>query len=334
MMDLSTSYLGLNLKNPLVHSASPLTKQLDRLKRMEDNGVAAVVMYSLFEEQISHESRELDHYLTWGAESYAEAQSYFPDLGTYNLGPDEYVEHVAKAKEMLSVPVIGSLNGVSPGGWVRYARLIEEAGADALELNIYFLPTDLYMTGADVEHQYIELLREVKANVRVPVAVKLGHFFSSIPNFAKQLDDAGADGLVLFNRFYQPDIDLETLEVVPNVTLSRSSELRLRLRWAAILYGRIRADLGLTGGVHTAYDVLKAMMVGGRVAMVTSTILEHGTARFGQILLDLVEWMEEHEYHSIEQMQGSMSQINVANPAAFERANYMKALQSFTPRVI
>lgn len=334
MMDLSTSYLGLNLKNPLVHSASPLTKQLDRLKRMEDNGVAAVVMYSLFEEQITHESRELDHYLTWGAESYAEAQSYFPDLGAYNLGPDEYVEHVAKAKEMLSVPVIGSLNGVSPGGWVRYARLIEEAGADALELNIYFMPTDLYMTGADVEHQYIELLREVKANVRVPVAVKLGHFFSSIPNFAKQLDDAGADGLVLFNRFYQPDIDLETLEVVPNVTLSRSSELRVRLRWAAILYGRIRADLGLTGGVHTAYDVLKAMMVGGRVAMVTSTILEHGTARFGQILLDLVEWMEEHEYHSIEQMQGSMSQINVANPAAFERANYMKALQSFTPRVI
>jgi dihydroorotate dehydrogenase (fumarate) len=334
MMDLSTSYLGLNLKNPLVHSSSPLTKTLDNLKRMEDNGTSAVVMYSLFEEQITHESRELDHYLTWGAESYAEAQTYFPDLGQYNLGPDEYVEHLAKAKEILSVPVIGSLNGVSPGGWVRYARLIEEAGADALELNIYFLPTDLYMTGADVEHQYVELLREVKANVRIPVAVKLGHFFSSIPNFAKQLDDAGADGLVLFNRFYQPDIDLETLEVVPNVTLSRSSELRLRLRWAAILYGRIRADVAITGGVHTSYDLLKAMMVGARVAMVTSTILEHGTARFSQILLDLVEWMEEHEYHSIEQMQGSMSQINVANPAAFERANYMKALQSFTPRVI
>lgn len=331
MMDMTTTYLGLELKNPLVHSASPLSKSLDMLRRLEDHGAAAVVMYSLFEEQISHDSRELDHYLTWGSESFAEATSYFPDLTTYNIGPDQYLEHLRRAKQALGIPVIGSLNGVSSGGWTRYARLIEQAGADALELNIYFLATDLAMTGAQVEAQYIDLVREVKSSVTIPVAVKLGHFFSSIPNFAAQLDRAGVDGLVLFNRFYQPDIDLELLEVVPNVTLSHSTELRLRLRWVAILCGRIQADLAVTGGVHSASDVLKAMMVGAKVAMSTSAILEHGPERLAAILLDLAQWLDEHDYHSIRQMQGSMSQIRVANPAAFERANYMKALNSFEP---
>lgn len=331
MMSLTTNYLGLTLKNPLVHSSSPLSKSLDHMRRMEDAGAAAVVLYSLFEEQITHDSREIDHYLTWGAESYAEALSYFPEPESFNLGPDGYVEHLYQAKQALSVPVIGSLNGVSSGGWVRFARLIEEAGADALELNIYYLPSDVYLTGAEVEAHYLELVREVKANVGIPVAIKLSPFFSSIPNFAKQLDDAGADGIVLFNRFYQPDIDLEQLEVLPNLELSRSSELRLRLRWVALLYGRLHSDLAITGGVHTGADLLKCMMVGARAAMTTSAILAHGSDRFTDILVDVVNWMEERDYQSIEQMQGSMSQINVANPAAFERANYMKALGSFTP---
>lgn len=331
MMSLTTNYLGLTLKNPLVHSSSPLSKSLDHMRRMEDAGAAAVVLYSLFEEQITHDSREIDHYLTWGAESYAEALSYFPEPESFNLGPDGYVEHLYQAKQALSVPVIGSLNGVSSGGWVRFARLIEEAGADALELNIYYLPSDIYLTGAEVEAHYLELVREVKANVGIPVAIKLSPFFSSIPNFAKQLDDAGADGIVLFNRFYQPDIDLEQLEVLPNLELSRSSELRLRLRWVALLYGRLHSDLAITGGVHTGADLLKCMMVGARAAMTTSAILAHGSDRFTDILVDVVNWMEERDYQSIEQMQGSMSQINVANPAAFERANYMKALGSFTP---
>jgi len=332
MMDLTTTYLGLELKNPLVHSASPLSKSLDMLRRLEDHGAAAVVMYSLFEEQISHEGRELDHYLTLGSESYAEATSYFPDLGTYNVGPDAYLEHLQRVKQALRIPVIGSLNGVSAGGWTRYARLIEQAGADALELNIYFLPADPALTGADVERQYVELVREVKSSVHIPVAVKIGPFFSSIPNMAAQLDQTGVDGLVLFNRFYQPDIDLEHLEVISNVTLSRSSDLRLRLRWVAILCGRIRADLAVTGGVHVASDVLKAMMVGAKVAMTTSAILEHGPERLDVILFDLMRWIEERGYQSIRQMQGSMSQIRVSNPAAFERANYMKALNSFEPK--
>jgi dihydroorotate dehydrogenase (fumarate) len=334
MLDLSTTYLGLKLQNPLVPSASPLSKSLDTLKRLEDHGAAAVVMYSLFEEQITHESNELDFFLTQGTESFAEAVTYFPDLGHYNVGPETYLEQVRQAKAALEIPIIASLNGISTGGWIRYAKLIEEAGADALELNVYYIPTDLTQNGADVEKMYLDLVRDVKSSVKIPVAVKMGHFFSSIPNFVKKLDEAGADGVVLFNRFYQPDLDLENLEVVPNLSLSSSYELKLRLRWAAILYGRIKADMALTGGVHTAEDVLKAMMVGAKAAQMASVLLHYGVHTLSDILVDMQRWMETHEYESIKQMQGSMSQQNVANPAAFERANYMKVLQSYQVKVV
>jgi dihydroorotate dehydrogenase (fumarate) len=304
------------------------------LKRLEDNGAAAVVMYSLFEEQINFESLELDHYLSFGTNSFAEALTYFPDLPHYNIGPDAYLEHIRKAKQAIGIPVIGSLNGVSTGGWIRYAQLIEEAGADAIEINAYYIPTDLLLSGAEVEQVYIDLARDVKTSVKIPVAIKLNHFLSSIPYVANRLDQVGIDGLALFNRFYQPDIDLENLEVLPNLALSSPNELRVRLRWAAILYGRIRADLALTGGVHSAPDVLKAMMVGAKAAMMTSALLKNGTAYLREVLRDLNIWMEEHEYESIQQMQGSMSQRAVAQPAAFERANYMKVLQSFETKMI
>lgn len=329
MIDLTTTYMGLTLKNPLVPAASPLSKSLDNLKRLEDHGAAAIVLYSLFEEQIEHESLELNHYLTYGADSYAEAVSYFPDLGQYNLGPDQYLNHIRKAKAALRIPVIASLNGISRGGWTRYAKLMEEAGADGLELNVYHVPTDSFISSGAVEQMYLDLVREVKASVKIPIAVKMMHFFSSIPYMAAQLDRAGADALVMFNRFYQPDIDLENLEVVTNLTLSSSYELRLRLRWAAILFGQIKADLALTGGIHTAEDVVKSMMTGAKVAQMASVLLRNGVSVLGDILVDLGRWLETHEYDSIKQMQGSMSQRNVANPAAFERANYMKVLQSF-----
>ncbi len=329
MIDLTTTYMGLTLKNPLVPSASPMSKSLDNMKRLEDHGAAAIVLYSLFEEQIEHESKELNHYLTYGAESYAEATSYFPDLGEYNLGPDQYLNHIRKAKAALKIPVIASLNGISKGGWTRYAKLMEDAGADGIELNVYHVPTDSFISSGAVEQMYLDLVREVKASVKVPVAVKMMHFFSSIPYMAAQLDRAGADALVMFNRFYQPDIDLENLEVVTNLTLSSSYELRLRLRWMAILFGQIKADMAVTGGVHTASDVVKSMMAGAKVAQMASVLLHNGAPVLGDILVDLQRWLESHEYESIKQMQGSMSQRNVANPAAFERANYMKVLQSF-----
>ena len=329
MIDLTTTYMGLTLKNPLVPSASPMSKSLDNMKRLEDHGAAAIVLYSLFEEQIEHESKELNHYLTYGAESYAEATSYFPDLGEYNLGPDQYLNHIRKAKAALSIPVIASLNGISKGGWTRYAKLMEDAGADGIELNVYHVPTDSFISSGAVEQMYLDLVREVKASVQIPVAVKMMHFFSSIPFMAAQLDRAGADALVMFNRFYQPDIDLENLEVITNLTLSSSYELRLRLRWVAILFGQIKADLAVTGGVHTAADVVKSMMAGAKAAQMASVLLHNGPAILSDILVDLQRWLESHEYESIKQMQGSMSQRNVANPAAFERANYMKVLQSF-----
>ncbi len=329
MPDLTTTYLGLHLKNPLVASASPLSKKVDAVRRIEDAGAAALVMYSLFEEQITHESYELDHYLERGAHSYAEAMSYFPDLDYHNLGTEPYLEHLHKIKQAVSIPIIGSLNGISSGGWVEYAHRIEQAGADALELNIYYLPTDPDLSGAELEEDFVQLVRDVRAKVTLPIAVKLSPFFTALPNMAKRIVDAGADALVLFNRFYQPDFDLEELEVVPNLILSTSHELRLPLRWIAILYGRIKADFALTSGVHTAQDVLKAMMAGANVAMMASTLLESGVGRIMHILTDLQEWMEEHEYVSIEQMRGSMSQRAVAEPAAFERANYIKALNTF-----
>ena len=329
MPDLTTTYLGFHLKNPLVASASPLSKKLDTVRRIEDAGAAALVMYSLFEEQITHESQELDHYLERGTHSFAEALTYFPDLDYHNLGTEPYLEHLHQIKQAVNIPVIGSLNGISTGGWVEYAHRIEQAGADALELNIYYLPTDPDLTGAELEEDYVQLVKDVRAKVKLPIAVKLSPYFTALPNLAKRIVEAGADGLVLFNRFYQPDFDLEELEVVPNLVLSTSHELRLPLRWIAILYGRIQADFALTSGVHTAQDVLKAMMAGANVAMMTSTLLENGVGRIMHILTDLQEWMEEHEYESIEQMRGSMSQQAVTEPAAFERANYIRALNTF-----
>jgi dihydroorotate dehydrogenase (fumarate) len=296
---------------------------------MEDAGASAVVLPSLFEEQITLESHYLDRYLSHGTESFAESLTYFPDMIDYNLGPDGYLELIRRAKFVVDIPIIGSLNGVSTGGWITYAKKIEEAGADALELNTYYIPTDPELTGAQVEQMYLDLVRDVKASVRIPVAIKLSPNFSAIPNMARRLDQAGADALVMFNRFYQPDFDLENLEVVPSLILSGSYELLVRLTWVAVVYGHIRADLAITGGVHTALDVLKAMMVGARVAMMTSALLTHGIGHLNTVRADLLTWMEQHEYESIRQMQGSMSHRSVANPAAFERANYMKVLSSY-----
>ena len=329
MIDLGTRYLGLALSSPLVASASPLCEELANIRQMEDAGASAVVLPSLFEEQITLESHHLDHHLSHGTESYAESLSYFPDMVAYNLGPDAYLEHLRRAKAAVGIPVIGSLNGVSTGGWIEYARKIEAAGADALELNIYYVPTDPDMSAADVESRYVHLVRDVKASLRIPVAVKIGHAFSAPANLARRLDGAGADGLVLFNRFYLPDFDLERLEVVPRLTLSSSHELLVRLHWIAILYGHVGADLAVTGGVHTGEDALKAMMAGGRVAMTTSALLKHGIDHLRTMRSQIVEWMEGHEYASIREMQGSMSYRSVREPAAFERANYMKVLSSY-----
>jgi dihydroorotate dehydrogenase (fumarate) len=328
MIDLSTRYLGLPLKSPLVCSASPLSQELGHLRHMEDAGAAAVVLHSLFEEQIDRESQDLDYFLEYGAHGYPEALTYLPDMSAYNLGPEGYLEHVHKAKSALSIPVIGSLNGVSKGGWVRYARLIEEAGADALELNVYLIPTDPELPGIAVEQAYLDLLREVRHHLRIPLALKIGPYFTALAEFAQHLDKGGADGLVLFNRFYQPDFDLETLEIAPRLRLSDSGELLLRLHWVAILYGHLRADLAVTGGVHSAADVLKSLMAGASVAMMTSALLRTGIDHLQAVENDLVRWMEEHEYESVRQMQGSMSLRRVADPAAFQRGNYMKVLRS------
>jgi dihydroorotate dehydrogenase (fumarate) len=334
MVDLTTTYLGLQLKNPLVASASPISKKLDGVKRLEDAGVSAVVMYSLFEEQIIHESLALDHYLSRGSESQPEAQTYFPDLDHYNVGPDSYLELIQKIKAAVQIPVIGSLNGATNGGWVDYARRIQEAGADALELNIYQIPTDPAIPAQEVERAYIDIVRCVRSQVTIPLAVKLSPYFTSLPNLAAQLAESGANGLVLFNRFYQPDLDIETLEVVPNLVLSTSEELRLPLRWVAILYGRVQVDLALSTGVHTHVDAIKALMAGANVVMTTSELLQKGIHRASEILADLRGWMEKFEYESVRQMTGSMSQKSVADPAAFERANYMKALTSLDNRII
>ena len=328
-MDLTTTYLGLNLKNPIVPSAGPLSHTVDSMKRLEDAGASAIVMYSLFEEQIVHDAAELNYFLTQGTESFAEALTYFPEADDYNLGPEEYVEHIHRAKGALGIPVIGSLNGVSSGGWVKFARKIEEAGADAIELNVYYIPTDPALTGTTVEERYIEVLRAVKSTVKIPVAIKLSPFFSSMANMARRLDDAGANGLVLFNRFYQPDFDLEVLEVTPNVILSTPQAMRLPLRWVAILHGQVKASIAATSGIHTTQDVLKMLMAGADVTMMCSALLKHGAGRIGEVLTELTRWMEEHEYESVRQMKGSMSQKSVADPAAFERANYMKALNSY-----
>lgn len=330
-MTLTTNYLGMTLKNPIVASSSPLSHNVDSIRRLEDAGAAAVVMYSLFEEQITFDSFYIDHYLTNGTNSFAESLSYFPEMQSYNVWPDEYMNLIRQAKEAVDIPIVGSLNGVSAGGWTDYAVLMEEAGADAIELNVYYIPTSEDLKGSEVENIYLEVLREVKRSVSLPVAIKLSPYFSSTANMAKRLGEEGANGLVLFNRFYQPDLDLETLEVVPRLVLSNSSELRLPLRWVAILYGRLKADLAITTGVHTSEDVLKALMAGAKVTMMASELLQNGIRRINLILDEMRRWMTEHEYESVAQMIGSMSQQHCAEPAAFERANYMKTLASYRP---
>lgn len=330
-MNLTTNYLGMCLKNPIVASSSPLSHSVDSIRRLEDAGAAAVVMYSLFEEQIGFDSYYIDQHLTQGIDSYAESISYFPDMQTYNVGPDEYVNLIRRAKEAVNIPIVGSLNGTSVGGWTDYATLIEEAGADAIELNVYYLPTSTEITGLEIEALYLDILSSVRQVVTIPVAVKLSPFFSSIANMASRLNEHGADGLVLFNRFYQPDFDLENLEVAPRLVLSNSNDLRLPLRWVAILYGRLNADLAITSGIHTSQDVIKGLMAGAKVTMMASELLQNGVRRISQVLNELVSWLQEHEYESVAQMIGSMSQKHCAEPAAFERANYMKMLQSYRP---
>jgi dihydroorotate dehydrogenase (fumarate) len=328
MNPLGTRYLGFELKNPIVASASPLSQSLAGIRRIEDAGAAAVVIYSLFEEQIVRESRNLDKVLSNGSDVSAEAQSCFPELSHYNVGPEEYLNLISIAREAVKIPIIGSLNGVSTGGWTRYARSIEEAGADALELNIYYLPTDPHITGTEIEKLYVDVVRDVKSKITIPLAVKVSPYFSATANMAFRLAQAGADGLVLFNRFYQPDIQIANLEVVPRVHFSTSHELLLPLHWVGLLYGRVSADFAVTSGVHTHEDVLKAMMAGANCVMMASELLQSGLGRIKEILADIEAWMEEYEYQSITQMRGSMSQRNVTNPSAYERANYMKVLDS------
>jgi len=328
-MDLSTSYLGLTLRNPLVVSPSPLSEDVANIKKMEDAGAGAVVLHSLFEEQIRLEADELDRNLTAGELAGPDAATFFPDLSAYKIGPEQYLYLIRKAKSAVGIPVIASLNGVSSGGWTGYARKIEEAGADALELNIYTIPTSPEVTAAQVEDRYVQLVRDVRAAVKIPLAVKLAPYFSATANLAARLEAAGANGLVLFNRFYEPDFDIESLEVVPRLHLSDSSELLLRLHWVAILYGQVKADLAITGGVHTAEDVLKSMMAGAKVAMMTSAILKQGIGHIASVQKDMLAWMQAHEYDSVRQMQGSMSQKSVKDPNAFLRANYLRVLNSY-----
>jgi dihydroorotate dehydrogenase (fumarate) len=328
MIDLTTCYLGLPLRNPLVCSSSPLCQDLEALRRMEEAGAAAVVLHSLFEEQLTLESLDLSHYLDAGTEGFAESLSYFPDMSRYNLGPEGYLEHVAQAKGLLDIPVIASLNGHTRGGWVRHAKLIEQAGADALELNVYEIATDPERSAGSVEDDLVGLVADVVREVRIPVAVKLGPFYTAPAHLARRIARAGAKGLVLFNRFYQPDFDLEHLDVVPSLWLSVAEELRLRLHWVALLDGRVDADLAVTGGVHTSDDVLKAMLAGASVAMMTSALLRQGIGHLAVVLAGLRAWMAEHEYPSVRMMKGAMSFRAVANPAAFERGNYLKVLRS------
>ena len=328
-MDLTTTYLGLKLKNPFVPSASPLGRDIATVKRMEEVGASAVVLESLFEEQIIHEKFEMDHFLAQGTESFAEATSYFPESDMYSFGPDEYLAHIQKCKESVDIPIIASLNGVSSGGWTEYARKIQEAGADALELNSYYLATDPMKNPREIEDNYVEVLKGVKNAVTIPVSLKLSPFFTSLSYMATRFDEIGVDGLVLFNRFYQPDIDLENLEVTPNLVLSSSESMRLPLRWIAILYGKIKASMAATTGIHTSEDALKMIMAGADVTQLCATLLQNGVDRITSIQEGMVKWMEDHEYESVKQMKGSMSHKSVAEPAAFERANYMRVLKSY-----
>ncbi len=335
MPDLSTTYLGLDLKNPIVASASPLSKRVDLARRLEANGAAAIVMYSLFEEEILHAGEWLNYQLEHHSESYAEALTYHPQMhGPYGMGPEPYLDHIANLKAKVRIPIIASLNGTTPGGWVEYARRIQEAGADALELNLYAVPTDVAVTSPTLEASYVELVREIRSQVTIPLAVKLSPFFTSIPNVCASLAEAGANALVLFNRFYQPDLDLEALEVVSNLRLSDSDDLRLPLRWIAVLFGRVGAEFALTSGVHTGIDALKAIMAGASVAMTASELLRNGIPRVGEMLREMDDWLVQHDYESVAIARGSMSQRSAgADAAAFERANYISALNTFDDKL-
>ncbi|MBZ0298995.1 MAG: dihydroorotate dehydrogenase-like protein [Anaerolineae bacterium] len=330
-MDITTTYLGLNLRSPLVVSASPLSEKIENIQRMQDAGAGAVVLYSLFEEQIEREQLELQHHLTFGTESFPEALTYFPEPPSFKLGPEEYLNHIRRVKGSVDIPVIASLNGSSIGGWTGFARDMQQAGADALELNIYYIPTDPNLTAEAVEQTYVRIVTAVKEAVTIPVAIKLGPYFSSLANMAKRLDEAGADGLVLFNRFYQPDFDLDEMEVRPNVLLSTPQASRLPLRWIAILYGTIKADMAATSGIHTGKDAVKMLLAGANVTMMASALLSRGIEHLKTVEAELREWMAEKEYDSVEQMRGAMSQKNVAQPSAFERAQYMRALTTYDP---
>jgi len=327
MTDLSTKYLGMQLKSPLVVSASPLSQDISGIRRLEDAGASAIVLYSLFEEQLRREAQELEYHLSAGTESFAESLSYLPMRGEFHTGPEGYLDHIRRAKDAVHIPIIASLNGATLGGWTKYAKEMEEAGADAIECNIYSIPADIDVPGVEIEQRYIDILRAVKAAVCIPVAVKLGPFFSNMAHMAKWLEQAGADGLVLFNRFYQPDIDLDELEIRPNVLLSTPQALRLPLTWIGILYGRIRLSLAATSGIHSAADVIKLLLVGSDVTMMCSALLRNGVGHLKDVERDLREWLEYHEYESVNQMQGSMSQLRCSDPSAFERAQYMRAVK-------
>ncbi|MGB7416613.1 MAG: dihydroorotate dehydrogenase-like protein [Thermosynechococcaceae cyanobacterium] len=331
-MNLSTTYLGLTLRSPLVVGAcAPLTERIEHLRQIEDAGAAAVVMHSLFEEQLRQERFELHHHLTHGTESFAEALSYFPEPDIFHVDAEAYLEHIWRAKEIVDIPIIASLNGSTLDSWTNYAQQIEQAGADALELNIYAIPTDTATPGTVVEQTYIDIVRAVTTTVDIPVAVKLSPFFSNLAHMARRLTDAGANGLVLFNRFYQPDIDLETLEVTPNLLLSTPQDIRLPMRWIAILYGAVPMDFAATSGIHTAADVLKMLMVGANATMLVSVLLRHGIDHIHTLERDLCQWLEEHDYESVQQLQGSMSQVNCPDPSAYERVQYMQAIQTYRP---
>ena len=329
-VDLRTSYLGLELRSPLVASPSPLTGELDGLLRLEAAGVGAVVLPSLFEEQLTHDQLELDRLLETTSDHTGEAQSYFPDLEDYNTGPWSYLDHIEQAKQALSVPVIASLNGITPGGWVRHAKRIRDAGADALELNLYTVATDPRVGAAELEARHLDLVADVRSAVSIPLAVKLSPFYTALANLAVRVDEAGADGLVLFNRFYQADLDLDSRDVVPRLVLSTSEELRLPLRWIAILFGRVQASLAATTGVHTGLDAAKVLVAGADVAMMTSALLRHGPDHVQTVDEELRAVMAERDYDSVAQLRGSMSRSAMADPAGFERANYMRTLMSWS----
>ncbi len=332
MIDLNATYLGLNLKSPLVASASVLSKKLENIRKMEDAGLGAVVLYSLFEEEVDHESIELNYFLNRGTESFPEAITYFPDLNNYTLQAEKYLDLIREAKKSVSIPVIGSLNGVSTGGWIKYARQIEEAGADALELNLYYVASDAQIDCQSLEHAYLDVISAIRAQIQIPLAVKLSPFFTSLPNFLQKISQAGVQGAVLFNRFYQPDLDIENLEVQPYLELSTSSDLLLPLRWIAISHGRLPLDLALSSGVHNGRDMVKAIMAGASVVMVASEMVARGIPRAAEMLQEFEQWIMKHDYASASEIRGILSQKNVASPAVFERANYMKALRLFDDR--